>query len=384
MDWQIPLADLDLGAEEEAAVLAVLRRQWLTMGEETERFEAEFAAMAGTEHAIAVTNCTAALHLAGLALGWGPGDEVIVPALTFVATANAVTYTGARPVFADVTGPDDFSIDPDDVAAKITPRTRAIIPVHYGGYACDMPRLQAMAEAHDLAIVEDAAHAPGATLQGRGLGSWGDIGCFSFFSNKNMTTGEGGMLATDDEEVAERLRLLRSHGMTTLTWERHKGHAFSYDVTTPGYNFRIDEVRAALGRVQLGKLEAANRRRRQLNQTYEAVLAELAPEAGVPYQNHPGVSAGHIRPILLPPGVERRTFMERMKAAGIQTSIHYPPIHQFSHFRVQAAERGVSLPVTEAAAAREVTLPLYPGMTAADVARVGEAVREALPGEGDG
>lgn len=376
MSWKIPLADLEYGAEEEEAVLAVLRSRWLTMGEKTEQLEAEFADFVGAEHAIAVTNGTAALHLAGLALGWGPGDEVLVPSLTFVATANAVGYTGATPVFADVSSEHDFSIDPDDVAARITERTRAISVVHYGGYACDMPRLIQLAGEHGLAVVEDAAHAPGAALDGRSLGAWGDVGCFSFFSNKNMATGEGGMLVTDDDALAERLRLLRSHGMTTLTWDRHQGHAFSYDVSAQGYNYRIDEVRAALGRVQLQKLPEHNARRRVHNETYLDALTELAPELTIPYRQHRGHSSYHIRPVLLPAGVDRRRFMAAMKEQGIQTSIHYPPVHQFSHY--QDGTDGQPLPLTEEIARREVTLPLYAGLDADDVITVARAARAAL------
>ncbi len=376
MTWKIPLADLEYGAEEEEAVLAVLRRRWLTMGEETERLEAEFADFVGARHAIAVTNGTAALHLAGLALGWGPGDEVIVPSLTFVATANAVGYSGATPVFAEVSSERDFSIDPDDVAARITERTRAISIVHYGGYACDMPRLAQLARENELAIVEDAAHAPGAALDGRSLGTWGDIGCFSFFSNKNMATGEGGMLVTDDGALAERLRLLRSHGMTTLTWDRHQGHAFSYDVSAQGYNYRIDEVRAALGRVQLKKLPEHNERRRALNDTYVDALTEFAPELTIPYREHRGRSSHHIRPVLLPDGVDRHRFMAAMKEQGIQTSIHYPPVHQFSHYR--DGTDGQPLPLTEEIARREVTLPLYASLDPDDVIAVARAARAAL------
>ena len=314
--WRIPLADVDLGAEEEAAVLAVLRRRWLSMGEVTAAFEADFAALTGARYALAVTNCTAALHLAGLALGWGPGDEVIVPSLTFVATANAVRYTGATPVFADITALDDFSLSAADAAARITPRTRAIIVVHYGGHAADMGALLALAERHGLDVVEDVAHAPGATLDGRALGAWGRIGCFSFFANKNMTTGEGGMITTDDDDVAARLRLLRSHGMTSLTWDRHRGHAFSYDVVAPGYNYRLDELRAAIGRVQLQKLPEANRRRRALDALYRELLPAAAPALGVPYQQSRGIPAGHLRPVLLPVGADRARFMGEMKAVS--------------------------------------------------------------------
>lgn len=373
--WRIPLADIDLGPEEEAAVLDVLRRRWLTMGGVTAAFEADFAALTGARHALAVTNCTAALHLAGLALGWGPGDEVIVPSLTFVATANAVRYTGATPVFADITGEDDLSLSPDDVAARLTPRTRGIIVVHYAGYAADMEPLLALAGRHGLDVVEDVAHAPGGMLDGRALGTWGRIGCFSFFSNKNMTTGEGGMLTTGDDELAERLRLLRSHGMTTLTWDRHRGHAFSYDVVAPGYNYRIDEIRAAIGRVQLARLMTNNERRAQLDAAYRALLPTAAPEVSLPYGAPRGKSAHHLRPVLLPAGADRARFMAEMKARGIQTSIHYPPVHHFSYYR-QAA--GTALPITEAVAAREVTLPLYPAMSPGDVELVIAAVADAL------
>jgi dTDP-4-amino-4,6-dideoxygalactose transaminase len=374
--WRIPLADIDLGLEEESAVIEVMRHRWLTMGGVTADFEADFSRMAQVRHAVAVTNCTAALHLAGLALGWGPRDEVIVPSLTFVATANAVVYTGATPVFADITSESDFSLSPEDVAGRITDHTRAIIVVHYAGYPVDMPAILELAERHGLDVVEDVAHAPGASLAGRPLGGWGRIGCFSFFSNKNMTTGEGGMLTTDDERLAHRLRLLRSHGMTAITWDRHKGHAWSYDVVLPGHNYRMDEIRAAIGRVQLSKLLRQNERRRSLDDYYRQLLAAAIPEIGIPYRSHPGVSACHLRPILLPERADRRRFMEAMKVRGIQTSIHYPPVHQFSHYQSLVAKP--HLPVTESVARREVTLPLYPGMSEDDVSTVVSAAVAAL------
>jgi dTDP-4-amino-4,6-dideoxygalactose transaminase len=380
--WRIPLADVDLGPEEEAAVLDVLRRGWLSMGEVTAAFEAEFAALTGARHALAVTNCTAALHLAGLALGWGPGDEVIVPSLTFVATANAVRYTGATPIFADISSESDFSLSAEDVAERITPRTKAITVVHYAGHAADMGAILALAERHGLAVVEDVAHAPGGDLDDRALGTWGNIGCFSFFANKNMTTGEGGMMTTDDDELAARLRLLRSHGMTSLTWDRHKGHAWSYDVVAPGYNYRIDEVRAAIGRVQLAKVTAANKRRRALDALYRELLPAVVPELGVPYSSTRGTPACHLRPVLLPPGADRRRFMDEMKARGIQTSIHYPPIHRFSYYRDAAG--ATTLPLTDLVGEREVTLPLYPALTTADVESVVAAVAEALDAAMDG
>ncbi len=375
MSWIIPLSDIDFGYEETLAVQEVLDSRWLTMGGVTQAFESEFAAFVNTKYALAVTNCTAALHMACLAIGLGPGDEVILPSLTFVATANAVRYTGATPVFADLISEQNLNISPESIERNITPRTRAIIPVHYAGYACDMPAILLIAKKYNLRVIEDDAHAVGGELHGLSLGSWGDIGCFSFFSNKNMTTGEGGMLTTNDPALAEKLRLLRSHGMTSMTWDRHKGHAWSYDVVELGFNYRIDEIRAALGRVQLGKLEASNARRRLLTQKYCQVLHELVPEISIPFENHPGLSAAHIMPILLPAGTDRISFMENMKAQGIQTSIHYPPIHHFTAFRNVETS---SLPVTEDVAGREVTLPLFPKMRDEDVIFVAKAIQEAI------
>ncbi|HZW04152.1 MAG TPA: DegT/DnrJ/EryC1/StrS family aminotransferase, partial [Anaerolineaceae bacterium] len=214
VDWQVPLADLDFGAEEKEAVQDVLDRGWLAMGAGVQAFEQEFAGLVGSRHAVAVANGTVSLHLACLALGLGPGDEVIVPSLTFVATAAAILYVGATPVFADIHSEDDLTISPDSIEEAVTDRTRAIMVMHYGGYACDMPAINDLAAKYGLAVIEDAAHAPGAVLDGRGLGVWGAVGSFSFFPNKNMTTAEGGMVVTDDDELAERMRQLRSHGMT--------------------------------------------------------------------------------------------------------------------------------------------------------------------------
>jgi dTDP-4-amino-4,6-dideoxygalactose transaminase len=375
MNWLIPLSDIDFGPEETAAALNVLESRWLTMGGVTQAFESEFAAYVNTKHALAVTNCTAALHMACLAIGLGPGDEVILPALTFVATANAVRYTGAIPVFADVTSEQNLNLSPESIEQRITPRTRAIIPVHYGGYPCDMPRIMSIAKKHKLYVIEDDAHAIGSELDGIKLGNWGDMGCFSFFSNKNMTTGEGGMVTTNDDVFAEKLRLLRSHGMTSLTWDRHKGHAWSYDVVELGYNNRIDEIRAALGRIQLGKLDANNGRRRSLTQQYRKALQELTPEITVPFENHPGISSAHIMPVLLPARTDRILFMEKMKAHGIQTSIHYPPIH---HFTAYQKFKNSILPVTEDIVEREVTLPLYPTMLDVNVVLVAKTIQDVL------
>lgn len=380
MNWIVPLADLNFGEEEEQAVLSVIRSKWLTMGEISMQFEAKFAALTGAKHAIAVANATVGLHLACLAIGLGPGDEVIVPSLSFAATANAPLYTGAEVKFVEIHGPDDLTISPESIEAHITPRTRAIIVMHYGGYPCQMPAILEIARRYNLRIIEDAAHAPGAYLDGKHLGTWGDVGCFSFFSNKNLSTGEGGMVVTNDDHLADIVRLQRSHGMTSLTWDRHQGHAHSYDITTLGYNYRIDEIRSALGLVQLRKLDEGNARRREITEYYWKCLSSTAltlpfapPVSGL---RSPVTSSAHIFPILLPLEVDRDTYMESMKAAGIQTSIHYPPIHTFSYYRRRY--ENVTLPVTEDAAAREVTVPLYPTMTAEQVELVIAAVRAAL------
>lgn len=376
MQWKIPLSDIDFSKEERAAVDSVLESKWLTMGSVTEEFEQAFAAHVGAKYAIAVANGTAALHLSCIVAGLGSQDQAIVPSLTFVATANAVRYTGATPVFADITGKDDLNISYHSIEKLINERTRAILVMHYGGYACDMPSIMELARERGLIVIEDAAHAVGSELGGTKLGTWGDMGCYSFFSNKNMTTGEGGMIVTSDEKFYQKLRLLRSHGMTTLTWERHKGHASSYDVVELGYNYRIDEIRAALGIVQLGKLTANNERRRYLTQIYRETLLELVPQIEVPFFDHPGISAAHLMPVLLPGRIDRSSFMESMKSQGIQTSIHYPPIHTFTAYN--SGKDKYFLPQTEDIASREVTLPLYPAMSDEDVFSVAEAISQAL------
>ncbi len=374
MNWQIPLFELELGEEEIRAVESVLRSRWLTMGDRIQEFERAFASFTGSRHAFAVSNCTAALHLANMALGIGPGDEVIVPSLTFVATANAIRYVGAKPVFAEVISETDWTISPTDIERKITPHTRAISVVHYAGFPCDMEAIRAIADKHGLAVIEDCAHSPGATLDNRALGTLGDVGCFSFFSNKNMTTGEGGMIVTDRDDLAAAFRGLRSHGMTTMTLDRHKGHAFTYDVTALGYNYRMTEMHAAMGIEQLKRLPGWNALRSECVAWYREALAGL-PGIIVPFIKHRGTSAFHIMPILLPAGVERQAVMESLRARGIQTSIHYRPIHTFSAF---ANEPAPGMDLTETIGARALTLPLFPAMTRAQVETVVAGLRAAL------
>lgn len=380
MDWKITLSDLDFGEEEKNAVIRVVESGWLAMGEITRQFEEQFAEMVGVKHAIAVTNGTASLHLACRALEIGPGDEVIVPSLTFVATANAILYVGATPVFADISGEDNLNISVEAIENAITPRTRAIMVMHYGGYPCDMPAITRLAERHNLYIIEDAAHAPGAAIDGRKMGAWGQIGSFSFFPNKNMTTAEGGMLVTDDDNLAQKMRTLRSHGMTTLTWDRHRGHAWSYDVVELGYNYRIDEIRSAIGVEQLKKLERNNIRRGELSAYYRELFREQIPEIIIPFENFPWQPSYHIMPILLPEGINRTGFAEVMKSHRVQTSLHYPPIHLFKYYQDHGLAPRDPLRMTEAVAAREVTIPLYATLSRSDVEYVVNAVRESISG----
>ena len=377
--WRIPLFDTRFGPDEEAAVLRPLRAGWLTMGEEVVKLEQELREVTGARHAIAVSNCTAALQLASAALGLGSGDEVIVPSLTFVATANAPRSLGAEVRLADATSSHDLCVDPDSIEALITPRTRAIFVVHYAGFPCRMDEIMALADEHGIPVVEDAAHAVFGRHRGRTLGLFGKVGCYSFYSNKNITCGEGGALVTDDDELGRKLRLLRSHGMTTPTLDRHRGIATSYDVVMPGYNMRLDEIRAALLRVQLRKLPGLLKRRRELFRLYAEALEGTPlhlPFRGGRFESGLDETAVHILPVLLPEGADRAGVMARMKQAGIQTSIHYPPVHRFACYAGEAD----LLPRTTALAARELTLPFYPTLPDEHVPVVVETLLRSLEG----
>jgi dTDP-4-amino-4,6-dideoxygalactose transaminase len=369
--WRIALADVVLDEREREAVDRVLREGWLSMGPMTERFEEGFAGFVGGGHAVAVTNGTAALHLAALALGIGSGDEVICPTLTFVATAAAMLHAGATVTFADSTSADDFSIAPAEIERLATERTKAVLVVHYGGFPVDVEAVRTAASRLGLLVIEDAAHALGSTFDGTACGLLGDAGCFSFFPNKNMTTGEGGMVVFRDEDVAARAKLLRSHGMTTLTWDRHRGHATGYDVVELGYNYRLDELRAALGVVQLTRVGELNDARTRLAGRYRERLEGSA--FAVPSFGARGRSAHHLQAVLAPSPDERDEARERLRRQRIQTSVHYPPIHRFSRYRAA----GLVLPVAEHVAERLITLPLHPALQDADVDEVCDVLLDA-------
>jgi dTDP-4-amino-4,6-dideoxygalactose transaminase len=309
---RIPLSDLSYGPEEEAAVLRVLASRWLSSGPEVAAFESEFRDALGAKHAVAVANGTAALHLGYLALELGPGDEVIQPALNFVAAANMTVALGCVPVLADVVSLDEPNISPREIERSVTAATKAVVVMHYGGYPCRMAEIAETCRRRGIALIEDACHAVGARYldsaerkpHGSMAGVLGDVGCFSFFSNKNLAVGEGGMLVTNRDDVAEKARLLRSHGMTSMSWDRHRGHASSYDVMLHGYNYRLDELRAALGRAQLAKLAANNRRRGELVRHYRDGLGDLHGWH-LPFAGYDGDSAYHLMVMVAPDAAMR-------------------------------------------------------------------------------
>jgi dTDP-4-amino-4,6-dideoxygalactose transaminase len=379
------LSDADLGEAEAAAVADVVRSKWLSVGERTAAFETAFAEYVGTRNAVATSSATAALHLTLLGLGIGPGDEVLVPSYTFVATANAILYVGATPVFVDIVGSNDLNIDPRDLEAKISPRSRAIMVVHLAGYFADMTAIMEIAERHGLDVIEDAAHAVGVQCEVTGgyknqaAGTIGVAGCFSFFANKNLVTGEGGMVTTDDDELARKVRLGRSHGMTKTSWDKATGRATDYDIEDIGYNYRPTELTAALGLIQLEKVPAATSHRRLLTERYRTLLASR-PDITIPFGGHTAGSAYHIMPIVLPQASMRSSFRAFLDSRGVQTSVHYPPIHMFTHYA--RTYRDTTLSITEDVAAREVTLPLHSLLSSEDVDEISELAIEAFDASG--
>jgi dTDP-4-amino-4,6-dideoxygalactose transaminase len=371
---QVPLFDLNYDEREENAVREVFKRKWLSIGPECEAFEDEFSAALDVSHALTVVNCTAALHIAMLLLNIGEGDEVILPSLTFVATANAVRYVGATPVFADVISVDDLTVDVADIERCITTKTKAIMVMHYGGHACEMQEICDLAQKHGIKIIEDACHAPLATYKGKAMGAWGDVGCFSFFSNKNISAGEGGMIVMKDQELYDRAKLMRSHGMTSLSYQRSKGHSTGYDVVGIGYNYRMDDIHAALGRVQLSKLPDDIVARKAYSEQYHDRLREV-DDITLPFSNVRGTSSYYIFPCFVDGGFERRDVIRAfLKDNGIMTSMHYPPAHYFSAYQGFARD----LPVTERAANGLITLPLYGHMGRNAVDYVCDKLIEAL------
>jgi dTDP-4-amino-4,6-dideoxygalactose transaminase len=365
------VAEPILGPEEKAALSEVIDSGWITMGARVREFEQAFAKVHGADDCVALGSCTAGLHLIMRALGLGPGDEVLVPAMTFVATASSVLYVGATPVFVDIQSNALPLMSLDDAAAKCTERTKALVLVHYAGYLAERSKWREFAAGKGILLVEDAAHCAGLAE----AGTFGLAAAFSFYGNKNMTTAEGGVIVAPDERLRERIRQMRGHGLTSGTFQRHSGATPAYDVTVLGYNYRMDELRAALGLVQLRYLNAWNEKRKALTRLYRRLLQERVPEVSVPFADS-GNSAYHIMPILLPKKAERRDVIDRLRAAGIQTTIHYPPVHQFSFYRNRFPS--VHLPKTEEYAERELTLPLHPRLEEAHVDTITRSLAASL------
>jgi perosamine synthetase len=365
----IPLFKPSLGEEELDALREVFETGWLGLGPKTAEFERAFADYVGARHAVGVNSCTAALHLSLGLLELKPGDEVIVPAVTFVSTAHAAAYWGARPVFADVR-PDTLCVDPADVRRKATPRTRAILPVHYAGHPCDMDEIHPFAAARGIAVIEDAAHACGSAYKGRRVGSLSPLTCFSFHAIKNLSCGDGGMVTTNDGAHAKRLREGRWMGISKDTWQRTEGgttYSWDYAVGELGFKAHLNDIAAAIGLVQLGKLDGANRRRREIASRYDEGFRD-ADWIERPPEREGARSSWHIYHIKVD---DRDGLHDHLSARGIVTGVHYQPLHLHPYYRGYGAD----CPVAERVWRRILSLPMFPDMTDGQAAQVIEAVR---------
>jgi len=369
-----------LGEEEYAEVLDTLRSGWITMGPKTRTFEGAFAEYVGCRHALAVSSCTAGLHLALLAGGIGPGDEVITTPLTFCSTANVIVHQGATPVLADVC-PDTLNIDPEEIEKRITPRTKAIIPVHLGGQPCEMDEIRAMAGEHNLLIIEDAAHAMGAEHKGRKIGTIGDLTVFSFYATKNLTTGEGGMVCTEDNGLAELVNILRLHGISKDAWKRYSDQgSWYYEVLLPGYKYNMTDIQASLGLHQLAKQGEFQRVRERYAQRYAEAFRDIREVTPLQIKDHVRHS-WHLYVVQLDLErliIDRGQFIEALRRENVGASVHFIPLHLHPYYRERYGFQRGDFPVAERAYERIVSLPLYPKMTEGDVEDVIEAVTKVV------
>jgi dTDP-4-amino-4,6-dideoxygalactose transaminase len=373
-DWQVPLSAVRLTDADIEAATEVYRSGWLSMGPRTEELESAFAEYSGAGHCVAVSSCTAGLHLAMLGVGLGPGDEAIVPSITFVASANAIAYAGAEPVFAEIAAVDAPWLSVEAAEAAITPSTKAIVAVSYGGHPGEIEGLRQLAADRGLALLEDAAHGSGSWLGDRHLGTFGLAGAISFSAGKNLGVGEGGVLLTDDDDLAERVRLMRWHGVTRSNWERHRASTESYEVAGLGFNYRIDDPRAALARSRLRRLDDDNRRRTALEAVYRDQLDDVPGLSMLVAPPESARSSHSMFAVVVDEGVDRDAFRAQLADRGIQTSVHFSPVHRFELY----AGKGAELPVTDAFAARTVSLPMFAEMEEGQQALVIESVRDAL------
>ena len=371
----LPYCLPEIGPEEIEEVVDSLRSGWITTGPKVKKFEERFAEYCGVGHAIAVNSCTAALHIALAAMGVGPGDEVIVPTMTFCSTANVVAHLGARPVIVDIDA--HYQISVDAIAAAITPRTKAIIPVHYAGQAADLDEIATLAGSRNIPILEDAAHASGSEYKGRRIGNHGNTVAFSFYATKNMTTGEGGMITTQNAEAAAKMRRLALHGMSRDAWKRYtQAGSWYYEILEPGYKDNMTDLAAALGLHQLRKLDAFNRRRQQLALRYDRAFSRLGCFRLM--QDRPGRNhVYHLYPVEIIPGtltISRDQMIDVLKEMNIGTSVHFIPLHRHPYYRDTHGYRANQFPMAERVFENILSLPLYPKMSNSDADEVIETV----------
>lgn len=377
----LPYALPFIGEEEIAEVVDTLRSGWLSSGPKVKQFEQDFAAYTGAAHAVAVSSCTAALHIALTALGIKPGVEVIVPTITFCATANVVVHLGGRPVIVDVD--KHCQIDPTEVERAINSRTKAIIPVHFAGQACDLNEILALGLAHGIPVIEDAAHAAGSEYDGKRIGTHGKVSAFSFYATKNMTTGEGGMLTTQDGDLAARMRQLSLHGMSRNAWNRYSAAgSWFYEVLEPGYKDNMTDIQAAIGIHQLRRLDSFILRRRQIAACYRAAFSGIPGiqlPVELPNRNH----TYHLFPIRIDSeliGLDREQFIRQLQKANIGTSVHFIPLHRHPYYQKTFDYQPSQFPMAEQLFEGMFSLPLYPKMTDEDVSDVIRAVQTQLCG----
>jgi dTDP-4-amino-4,6-dideoxygalactose transaminase len=391
----LPFSAPWFGDEEKNEVLETLDSDWITTGPRTKAFEAKFADYIGAGEAVAVSSCTAALHLALAAIGVSPRDAVITSPLTFAATANVIVHQGAQPIFVDI-DPDTYNLDPDKLLTfileqcrwdrrnralwtkKTNKRVRAIIPVHYAGHPCDMNKINACAREFRMTVIEDAAHALGATYFGRKVGTLGDMACFSFYPTKNISTGEGGMFTTQDPELAQRIRVLSLHGISRDAWKRYgPDGSWRYDILDAGFKYNMTDLSAALGIHQLEKLPRFLQRRAEIGQQYQRLLADLPLQR--PRVRPHVESAWHLYPVQVQsPRLSREQLIASLRADNIGTSVHFIPLHLMSYYQRRFGYRAGDFPVAESVFNRIVSLPFFPRMTDSDIERVGFAMRKAF------
>jgi dTDP-4-amino-4,6-dideoxygalactose transaminase len=375
----IPFSRPAIGDEEIAEVVACLRSGWITTGPRTAQFEQEFAAAVGARHALAVSSATAGLHLTMLALTLQPGDEVITTPLTWPATVNTIVLAGATPVLVDVE-PETLNLDAHRIEAALTPRTRAVMPVHFAGQPCDMDALTALAQAHRLRVVEDAAHALGAAYRSHPIGAIGDAAVFSFHPIKNITSGEGGMITTGDDELARRMRLLRFHGVERDAWKAYGGAQLPlYDVTAPGLKYNLTDIQSAIGIHQLRKLAALNAERERLARRYDAAIAAipaLRPLGRVPYPTRHAHHLYVVRLVLELMRIDRNAFMGAAMDAGVGLGLHFTAVHELTYYRQLLGDLRATLPVATDVSQRLFSLPLFPGLTDAEQDKVVEVLAQ--------